>query len=410
MEREQARGLGRVAAVLHEGKERLDELGVVRLVMLPQAPDRGVDVVHQVDMVVRDVEHLHVGVLAVPVDVRVVEDLGVGGAVADGGARLREMRADVGDLAELVAHAHDQAVGQRHARERRLVGVRKPRCVRAAHERHELALVERGQAVVQKPLELAADALGRAGVERACALAHADHEEVGQGREAHELHAPRARHGVGALVVEQAPQEVRPLLGPAQGEEARFLQLLRGKAHKEGEELGVRIGEGVFALDHHRAAQAGAVNHDRGGHRVEPVDRVSAHHRRLGPRELLVDALVEDVAHALGEHDVAAGLLGARYPRELRVVGVLESEAPARRVVVGGVDDQHRVAEHLGGGFGKVHESPVGKKRLNERVSRQLDSGLARVHRGSSPHCARRPLGVASAANMVNESERVDAL
>ena len=408
MEREQGGGLRGVAAVLHEGEERLHELGVVRLVVLPQAPDGGVDVVHQVDVVVHDIEHLHVGVLAVAVDVGVVEDLCVGGAVAHGGARLSEVGADVGDLAELVAHADDQVVGQRHARERRLVGLGQARRVRAAHERHELALVEGGQAVVEHRLELTADALGRSRVQGAATAADADHEEIVQGREAHELHAARARHRVRVLVVEQAPQEVRPLLRAAEGEEARLLELLGREPHEEGEEFLVALGEGMVVLDHHRAPEAGAVHHDRGRHRLEGVDRVHAHHRPLRPGELLVDAFLEDVAHALVEHDVAARQLRARYPREDGVVVLVDGKAAARRVMVGGVDDQHRVAQHGGGGLGEVCKPAVGEKGVYQRFSRLLDGGLACVH-GDSSLVGGVGRARASAANMVNESERVDA-
>ena len=121
MKRQDRGGARRVAAVLHKGKERLDQLGIVRLVVFPKCPDRRMAVVHKVDVVIADVEHFHVGVFAIAIHMGVFEDFGKGRAVANGGACLIEVRTHIGCLGKRVADTNEQIVRGSNAGKDRLV-------------------------------------------------------------------------------------------------------------------------------------------------------------------------------------------------------------------------------------------------------------------------------------------------
>jgi|GEM_PF-4862614 len=320
-------------------------------------------------MVVADVEHFHVGVLAVAVDVGVLEDLRVGRAQAHGGARLVEVGAHIGHLGERVAHAEAQVVRRGHAHEDRLVRLREPDGVAAAHHGDELVVVKRCQAVDEQRCELGLHAVGGPGVERGADAVRADDEEAAERAKPHELHAPRARDRVGLLVVEQTGEEVRARCGVPARKKGAFLELLAKEGRQAREDEPVIFRECSVSGDRHHAPEADAVDHDRLSQGVEPVDGVMAQDRPAGARKLLVDARLDDVADALVEDRVVIGELAARHLSKRRFVAFFELEPGAGGVSVGRVGDEHGVSEHVGGDLHEVLEPAVGKKRLEHALT-----------------------------------------
>ena len=229
--------------------------------------------------------------------------------------------------------------------------------------------------------EVGAHALGAAAVHVSLAAAQGHHEERGEGREAHQLHAARGVHGVGLLVVEQAGQEVGPCLRVLGGEEPALLELLGHQGHEPVEDGAVGLAEGVVLCQGHDAAQADALGHDVLRQGVEVVEGVVPQHRAVRAGELLVHARLLDVADALVGDDLVGGL-GADEAGEGGVVGVVELYAGAGGVVVGWVNYQYRVAKLGGAHLHEVSQASVGKQGLEQALVRFLHVCAGGIHGG----------------------------